>query len=93
MKTKVIFRMFKGECLALFPELAGDGNPIHCLSYACQGQHASAHLPAVIRSSRPAMYCEFIGLYRELCRLGYGLQVISRTPRAALSQRQRQSSQ
>ena len=90
-KTNVLFRMFKGEVLALFPAIAATvGKPQHCESYAHIGQHGSADLRGVIRRSRPAQHREFIGLYRELVRIGYHLQIVKRCTAADAACRQQQ---
>ena len=79
MKTKVIFRMFHGEVLALFPQVATTvGKPWHCHSYAHNGQHGPADCLAVVRDSRPATHEEWRDLYAELRRIGYRLEVVKR---------------
>lgn len=89
--TKVIFRMFKGEVLALFPEVAGTvDKPHHCLSYARIGQHSAADPYGVIDESSPATPEEYASLKRELERIGYQLEVVQRTPRGAYSTRRKQ---
>ena len=79
MRTKVIFRMFKGEALAMFPELLGDYSPSTCLSYAHMGQHGTAQACPLGRPAAPAEYAD---LMRELQGLGYDLRIISRMTRA-----------
>ena len=89
--VKVLFRMFEGEVLALFPEEAATvGKPHHCMSYARVGQHGAADPYAVIDASRPAKSGEYGPLKLELERCGYSVQVIQRTPRGAFSVRRKQ---
>lgn len=79
MKTKVIFRMLQGECLALFPREAADLQPYaNCLSYAHLGQHGAASL-TLARASRPATVAEYKELAAELRRIGYKLDLRHRT--------------
>jgi hypothetical protein len=82
MKTKVIFRKWKGtgDVIALFPEVPGTVNPAHCLSYERHGQHGAAHLAGVIANTRPASPEESADLARELERIGYELEPVTRTP-------------
>jgi hypothetical protein len=80
-KTKVIFRMFKGECLAIFPELPGDCNPRRtCLCYAHIGQHSAADVN-LTPYTRPAKLAEYQPLVDELTGLGYDLRVGHRASR------------
>lgn len=91
MKTRVLFRMFKGEVLALFPAIAATvGKPWLCQSYAHMGQHSGADLAGVMRSSRPAWPSEYHELHRELLRIGYKLTIAHRTTRADLQAREEQ---
>lgn len=82
MKTKVLFRMFQGELLALFPEDPGTNDPATCSCYAHVGQHGSAD-PLITRRSRPATAEDYLPLKRELESIGYNLHVIKRTPSGA----------
>lgn len=82
-KTKVLFRMFQGEVLALFPaEASTVGKPQFCSSYAHLGQHSAADPQGVIAGSRPATPAEYASLKAELERIGYNLDVKRRTSRA-----------
>lgn len=65
-KVPVIFRMFDGYVIALFPTLPGTNDPWTCSSYMHVGQHGSADLQHVIRSSYPAKPDEYAALEREL---------------------------
>jgi hypothetical protein len=76
-KTRVVFRRFCGEVIALFPDIdEGFGD---CLSYTRIGQHgaASRTLPRV---SRPVDLSapDAAALVRELTSLGYDLQIVKR---------------
>lgn len=90
-KTKVIFRLFKRECLALFPQLAGTLDPSTCLSYAHVGQHGSADFQRVRDSSRLATPAEFKTLAKELRSIGYKLDIRTRLTRADYLERVRQT--
>ncbi len=76
-KTRVVFRRFCGEVIALFPDM--DERPGLCMSYMHIGQHgaASRTLPRV---SRPVDISEpdVAALVRELTSLGYDLQIVKR---------------
>lgn len=90
-KIKVLFRMFKGEVIALFPQMAATvGNAAHCESYAHIGQHGAADPFGVIRGSRPAKGSEYRELAAELRRIGYTLDIRSRTGRSDYAQRKAQ---
>lgn len=82
--TRTLFRMFRGEVLALFPGLAGGvGRPWECLrSYAHVGQHGAAHLSRVMRDSRAATRAERAPLVRELRARGYRVKIAHRESRA-----------
>lgn len=67
MKTKVIFRNWKGNIIALFPEIpATRYNPLLCDSYMRVGQHAPALYECIIEQSRPATWEEYNSLRVEL---------------------------
>jgi hypothetical protein len=84
-KTKVIFRKFNGEVLALFPELPGDSNPYRtCLSYQHIGQHGAA---AIDLKAAPATLAEYAPLARELESLGYEIKPARRFTRKDLQAR------
>jgi len=79
MKTKVIFRIFEGEPLAIFPELPGDCNPhVTCLSYQHGGQHGAACVNLTGHYTRPAKLHEYQSLLDELTSLGYDLRIAHR---------------
>jgi len=90
VKTKVLFRMFKGEVLALFPRIAGTvGKAWHCSSYAHIGQHGAADV-SIILDSRPATRKEYRPLAAELRRIGYRLDIRKRTTMSDLRERKTQ---
>lgn len=78
LRARVIFRYFKGEVFAFFPGIAANANPDFCLCYAYGGRHGPAHYYGGIRGSRPAKYVEYVSLERELERLGYALEIVTR---------------
>jgi hypothetical protein len=86
MKTKVIFKILKGEVIALFPELAGDMNPYRtCQSYMHVGQHSAADVRlASLEAATPAQY---YNLQRELESIGYDLWIVTRFSRKMLQAR------
>jgi len=76
-KTKVVFRVWKGEfegdVIALFPDIdEGHGS---CSSYMHVGQHSGADYRGVISITRPAKPSEYASLKRELENIGYNLDV------------------
>lgn len=77
--TRAVFRIFKGEVLALFPAIAANTNPDCCLSYQHVGQHGAAHYYAVMRASVSATSAQRDALLRELIGAGYRLEVIHRS--------------
>ena len=85
--TKVIFRMFNNEPIALFPEELGTIDPYTCSSYAHIGQHSSATLDLIIDRSRPATESEYADLKAELEAIGYELAVCKKTSQAMLRTR------
>ena len=81
-KTKVIFRIFEGECIAIFPELPGDCNPRRtCLSYQHIWQYSAACVTLTGHYTRPAKLAEYTPLMEELTSLGYDLRVAHRASR------------
>ena len=65
--TKVIFRFWDGEVIALFPEDPSDvQNWYNCSSYMHIGQHSGADSQHIINSSRPATPEEYASLKKEL---------------------------
>lgn len=79
-KTKVIFRAFHargGEVIALFPEIPADmrGN---VQSYMHTGQHGAAS-PDLARVTRAATLEEYAPLAAELARIGYVLDIKTRS--------------
>lgn len=87
-KTRVIFRKFEGEVIALFPELPGDSNfYATCLSYQHLGQHGSASVDLCAEGTTPATPAEYADLKKELESLGYILQVAFRCTRLDCAKR------
>lgn len=87
MKTKVIYRYWRGDVIALFPEKPGNMSPYTCASYQHIGQHGTAPPALIILHSRPARPEEYASLHEELTNIGYDLQVIKRHTRAHLEAR------
>lgn len=73
-KTKVVFRIFKGELTALFPEQIHHGSLITCYSHV--GQHSSADYRYIMQNSKAASALEYTSLYDELTSLGYNLKPV-----------------
>lgn len=90
--VKVLFRMFRGEVLALFPTECGTNDPGTCMSYEHVWQHGSADCAGIIRDSRPASRAEFAPLARELRRIGYRLDIRKRSTRHDYTTRKAQIS-
>jgi hypothetical protein len=66
---KVIFKKFKGEIIALFPEVIGDAGKVDtCMSYQHIGQHGSASVHLPWKTCKPEEYAD---LLQELKSLGY----------------------
>ena len=80
MKTQVMFRLWRGDVIALFPYEIADmkGN---CLSYQHVGQHGAADYQEIISESIPAIPAEYVGLQAELDNSGYHLEIIKRRNR------------
>lgn len=78
MKTKVVFRVWEKEIIALFPEIPNDSNGCFCESYMRVGQHGGADYEGIIRRSRPATAVEYADLAKELERIGYDLEIRNR---------------
>ena len=77
-KTKVIFRKWKNEIIALFPEELGDSNPETCSSYMRVGQHASADIEYILSESKNAKKHEYVSLIEELESMGYRLDILQK---------------
>lgn len=78
MKTKVVFRVWEKEIIALFPEIPSDNTGYHCESYMRVGQHSGADYEGIIHRSRPAIAVEYLDLAKELNRIGYDLEIRNR---------------
>jgi len=69
--VRVVFRMWRGQVIALFPDVdEGFGD---CLSYQHIGQHGGADYNGIIAESKPALPSEFADLAEELTNMGYNL--------------------
>lgn len=89
-KTKVIFRYWRGEVIALFPEIPSDSYMwFNCLSYMHMGQHSAASPRIIIYNSRPATPDEYADLKQELESIGYDLDVRQRLTNDMTRMRQR----
>ena len=76
--TRVIFRMLKGECIAIFPQIPGDTNArVTCLSYMHLGQHGAACVNLTGSYTAPATQDQYAPLLRELRSIGYTDLVIA----------------
>lgn len=73
----VVFRMFRGEVLALFPHNVDTYNGA-VLCYAHIGQHGSADYTMVVQNSRLATETEYSDLKKELESIGYVLNIIQK---------------
>ena len=86
--VKVIFRTwtrkdFKGDVIALFPELPGDMDAWStCMSYVHVGQHGAAGVD-LASTTRPSTPEEYAPLLDELTRvIGYTLRIGHRFTRS-----------
>jgi hypothetical protein len=77
-ETLVVFRMWGGTVIALFPEQHEPGGLVG--SYCRVGQHGAATYAGIIKESRPATEYEYEDLYAELEDLGYRLKVLKKKP-------------
>lgn len=82
MKIPVIYRMFHGEILALFPSIPGTNDPKTCSSYQHIGQHGAADLRRCIADSRPATEDEYKSLHAEILQRYVELEIVSRVSAA-----------
>lgn len=74
--TPVIFRVFQGDVIALFPYIdAGQGL---ITSYQHIGQHSAADYQHVMSNSRRATKDEYLRLFKELTDIGYCLAVMQK---------------
>ena len=72
--TDVIFRIDKGEVIAIFPADPGT-NQYDVTIYVHNGQHGSGD-PWVLNTYRLATEDEYSDLKQELERIGYNLRVV-----------------
>lgn len=82
-RTKVVFRWFRnyGECIALFPQIAGCNQGWTCSSYMHVGQHSAADLQTVVAQTRLATPKEYRPLAKELRNREYRLDIQKRCTR------------
>lgn len=93
MKTKVVFRKFKGnkfeddgEIIALFPEEPADRTGMSCVSYMHNGQHGAADTPP--DNTVLATPEEYADLKAELENFfGYELEIVKRITNAMTTKR------
>jgi len=79
IQTKVIFRYWQEEVIAIFPEEIGDPNHSTCNSYMTIGQHGACNPSVIIHNSRPATTEEHRCLENELTiYCGYNLKIVRR---------------
>lgn len=75
-KTEVMFRVWRGEIIALFPYIIASPDS-SVSSYMHIGQHGAADDTMIIRRSKPAKEEYYAGLKAELENgFGYNLKVI-----------------
>lgn len=75
MKTKTIFRIHRGEVIALFPEIPATVTGRDCESYMHTGQHGAACPNLARYGFRLATPEEYAPLAAELARIGYELEI------------------
>lgn len=83
--TKVSFRKWKKDIIALFPYILTDIKGYLCSSYMHIGQHSSADYNGIVNQSKPAKEDEYKDLKKELESLGYNLEVIKKVNSNELS--------
>ncbi len=88
-ETNVMFRYWKDDVIAIFPEIPGDSSPHNCLSYQHIGQHGTCDPAYIIRDSKPATVQQYQGLKTELESMGYALHVVSRQSAQAFEVRKK----
>lgn len=77
--TKVTFRKWKGEIIALFPDIPWNPHDYTTSSYMHVGQHGGADYGSIIAASRPATEPQYRDLLAELRAIGYDdLRVVQR---------------
>jgi hypothetical protein len=72
-KDKVVFRMFNGEVIALFPEQEESRGNVN--SYMHIGQHGGADYNHVMQKSKKATPSQYKDLKAELSSIGYKLDI------------------
>lgn len=73
-KDKVVFRVFDGEVVALFPEDKADARG-SVTSYSTIGQHSGANYDYVMSKSKKATPSQYKDLKSELTSIGYKLDI------------------
>lgn len=76
--TKVIFRKWQDDIIAIFPEELGNCSWGTCMSYMHIGQHGACDPYMIVDNSIPANETEYHDLKTELESIGYNLKVIKR---------------
>ena len=93
MPVDVVFRIFEGQAIAIFPGIASSCEPKYCLSYQIIGQHGDC-LPGYIMNNSDAVttetYDEYMDLREELEDIGYELNRVYMLDRKYLAQRKKQ---
>jgi len=77
-ETIVVFRVWEGEIIALFPANKEPGGLVS--SYMYVGEHGAADYGHIIHESRPASEYEYEDLHAELEDRGYKLKVLKKKP-------------
>jgi hypothetical protein len=76
--TNVIFRKWKDDIIAIFPDIPGKKEDSSCTSYMKIGQHSTCNPQRIIEESHPATREEYHNLLEELHAMGYDdLEVIT----------------
>lgn len=76
--VRVIFRMFEGDVIALFPDLPADNHSTLVTCYAHIGQHGAANIRHVINHSRLCTADERRALLTELTSAPYHYKLVER---------------
>ena len=77
--TNVIFRKWKDNIIAIFPDIPGTMEDSSCSSYMKIEQYGTCNPQHIIKESHPATREEYHNLLEELRAIGYDdLEVITR---------------
>lgn len=77
MAVKVVFRMFDGQVVALFPELPANNTDNLCQSYTLAGGFGAEEPESFIENSEPAHPRDYTLVKGVLKQLGYTAEVLS----------------